>query len=88
MNEKPMIKTTLCVKSRRGLTVQQVMELSAAACRFDARILFQKSDQTVNAKSIIAMLNAGFSYGTEFEVNVEGADETEAMEMLRGFFNH
>ena len=59
--------------------------LVQTASRFKSSINLKKDEMTVNAKSIMGMLNFGLIPGTTIELSVSGEDEEEAMSTLEDF---
>jgi catabolite repression HPr-like protein len=55
------------------------------ANQYSSCIYFEMENAKVNAKSIMGMMNLMLSTGNEVTLNVEGDDESEAIEALERF---
>lgn len=74
-------KTTVINKS--GLHLRPAAEFSKLASKFDCDITLVKGDKRVNPKSVLFLMGAEITQGTEIEIVCDGADEEEALKQLK-----
>ncbi len=77
-----MKKTTITVESKSGLHARPASTFVAVAQKFESEINLEKDGNTINAKSIIAILGLAVAHKDEITIVAEGADEHEAVEAL------
>lgn len=81
-----MYSRTVTVNNPTGLHARPASELVTTAKKFESSIILKKlnSDdpREYNAKSIVRVLSAGLSKGTEIEIQAQGPDEIQAVETL------
>lgn len=80
-----MQRRTLVIKNRLGLHARAAARLVKLANAYQSEIRIARSDashRTADAKSIFGVLLLAATQGTEVEINVEGADENEAVDEL------
>ena len=73
------------ITNRLGLHARAAAQLVQVAAQFDAEITVAKDDQTVNGKSILALMMLAAAQGTCIEVSASGpqaADALAAIEQL------
>jgi len=66
-----------------GLHARPAASFVRAAERFSSDVRLVKDGMRVNAKSILAILTLAAERGSEVVLEVDGADETEAIEVLK-----
>jgi phosphotransferase system HPr (HPr) family protein len=71
-----------------GLHARAAAQLVRLAGTFKSRILLKRLDSTVtaDAKSILNVLTLAASRGTELDLEIEGPDETAALEAITDIF--
>ena len=83
LGEFPMNDATLSksleIKNRLGLHARAAAQLVQVASQFDADINIIKDGQSVNGKSILALMMLAAAQGSYIEVAVSGAQAAEAM---------
>ncbi|MDD2534476.1 MAG: HPr family phosphocarrier protein [Eubacteriales bacterium] len=74
------------VPFKEGLHARPATELVKVCMQIKSDITIIKDDSHVNPKSILGIMSLGATYGSALTVQVEGADETEAIAKLEAFF--
>lgn len=71
-----------------GLHARAAAQLVRLAGRFKSRIKLRRIDNNVvaDAKSILSVLTLAASKGTHLEVEIEGEDENEAIQLIEEIF--
>ena len=77
-----MISRKAIIRNKLGLHARAASIFVKKAKGFASSIRVQKMTKTANGKSIMSMLLLEASLGTELELQVEGADEQEALQSL------
>lgn len=83
-----MLKVKLEVVNRLGLHARAAAQLVRLAGTFKSNIELKRADNAVaaDAKSILSVLTLAAAKGTELELQVEGADEKRALQMIEKLF--
>jgi phosphocarrier protein len=83
-----MIQQFVRVENKLGLHARAAARLVRLTSRFHSDIFLsrQGADQEIDAKSILGLLMLAASEGTQLVVSIKGADEVEAGEAIRHFF--
>jgi phosphocarrier protein HPr len=76
-----IIKETV-VTSKSGLHARPASDFVKLSSKFKSAITLNFKNKEINAKSIIAILSAGITCGSDISIKAEGADEEEAVEKL------
>ncbi|ABQ13412.1 HPr family phosphocarrier protein [Dichelobacter nodosus] len=79
------LKTTL--KNASGLHARPAKELVQLAKTFESEITLIKDNHAHNAKSLMKLLQAGFSQGDDITVRGQGSDEERAVQHIIDFIN-
>ncbi len=76
-----MLESKIIVTNRLGLHARAAAQLVRLAGEFQSEIVICRTDNgaTADAKSILDVLTLAASKGIEVKVEVEGADEKEAL---------
>ena len=74
-----MRKTTITIINKLGLHARASAKFVSTAARFQSRLDVTKDAQTINGKSIMAVMMLAANKGSELTLNIDGPDE-EAME--------
>lgn len=75
------VRTTVINKS--GLHLRPAADLSKLAARFKCTITILAGERKVNPKSVLNLMGAEITQGTEIEIICEGEDENEALTALK-----
>lgn len=78
----PMIKTKIKIKNRLGLHARASAKFVATASRFQSHIDVIKDGQSINGKSIMAVMMLAANQGSELILEIEGSDENEMNQAL------
>jgi phosphocarrier protein HPr len=77
-----MRKTQITISNRLGLHARASAKLTKLAGGFQAEVFLSRNGRRVNAKSIMGVMMLAAGLGTEVEIEVDGADEDQAMQAL------
>ena len=77
-----MISKSLAIKNKSGLHARPASDFIMKASSFKSDIRIHFNGKKINAKSIIELLAGGIKAGSIIELEVDGVDETEAMNEL------
>jgi phosphocarrier protein HPr len=83
-----MISLSVEVENSLGLHARAAAKLVQTASRFSSDIYLSRedADQRIDSKSILGILMLAASKGTCLAFFIEGKDEVEAGEAIRGLF--
>ncbi len=83
-----MIRQPVLVSNKLGLHARAAAKLVRLASRFSSEIHLSREDanQQIDSKSILGVLMLAASKGTRLVISIEGQDEAEAIEAIRGLF--
>jgi phosphocarrier protein HPr len=83
-----MIRQSVQVSNKLGLHARAAAKLVRLASHFSSEIHLSREDanQQIDSKSILGVLMLAASKGTRLIVSIEGQDEIEAIEAIRGLF--
>jgi phosphocarrier protein HPr len=83
-----MTQFSIEVENRLGLHARAAAKLVQTASRFSSSIYLSRIDanQRIDSKSILGILMLAASKGTLLAFSIEGNDEKEAAEAIRGLF--
>lgn len=82
-----MIKSTILISNKLGLHARASAKLTKLAGGFGSEVHLARNGRRVNAKSIMGVMMLAAGMGSEIEIEVDGADEAEAMSALRGLID-
>jgi phosphocarrier protein HPr len=82
-----MIKTALTINNKLGLHARASAKLTKLASSFASDVHLSRGGRRVNAKSIMGVMMLAAGQGSEIEMEVEGADETQATEAITALVN-
>jgi len=77
-----VLQRELEITNRLGLHARASVKLTQTAGRFSSEIWLSRNGRRVNAKSIMGVMMLAASRGTTVLVEVEGPDESTALEAL------
>ncbi len=83
-----MLRRAVTVNKRPGLHLKPAASIVSLAQRFHSEIRLVRDERVANAKSIMGVLGLEAEYGAHITIEVEGDDETEAMEALVRLVNN
>jgi phosphocarrier protein HPr len=72
-----MIKETVAIINKLGLHARASAKLVSTALRFQSQLTLIKDGQTVNGKSIMAVMTLGAKQGSQLGLELDGPDEDE-----------
>ena len=78
-----MIQSSITISNKLGLHARASAKLTKLAGGFGSEIHLSRNGRRVNAKSIMGVMMLAAGLGSVIELEVEGADEQEAMGALR-----
>ena len=78
-----MIQTQIQISNKLGLHARASAKLTKLAGSFKSEIHLSRNGRRVNAKSIMGVMMLAAGLGSEIDIEIEGADEQEAMTALR-----
>jgi phosphocarrier protein len=81
-----MTEKTVTVINRAGVHARPSALLVQTTKNFKSNIYIEKSNDRINAKSIMGIITLGASYGTELKIIAEGEDEETAVETISRLF--
>ncbi len=81
-----MLSRTAVVENRLGFHLAAVTSIVKASITFKSRITLSKGGKKRNARSVLDLLLLEAGQGTCITIEIDGDDETEAMETLLGLF--
>lgn len=77
-----MVSQNIIVVNKSGLHARPASNLCKAASKFKSKINITKAEKCYDAKSILGILSAGITNGTEITLECNGEDEAEALNTL------
>ena len=77
-----MIRTPISFPGNIPLTRAMAAELVQAASAFEARVMIQRDQKIVNAKSMLGLLSLGTDEQANMILIAEGADEAAAADAV------
>ena len=78
-----MIKSSILIRNKLGLHARASAKLTKLAGGFSSEVHLSRNSRRVNAKSIMGVMMLAAGHGAEIEIEVDGPDESAAMEALR-----
>lgn len=81
-----MIEKQLDIINKLGLHARAAAKVVSVASRYESRIHVLHNGNPIDAKSIMGLLMLGAAKGSSVTFQVEGSDETAAMEELTDLF--
>mgnify|MGYP000564779678 FL=1 len=83
-----MIKTKVTIINKLGLHARASAKFVSTAARYQSNIDVTKNSQTVNGKSIMAVMMLAANKGSELLLEIEGPDEEQMNEALVQLINN
>ncbi len=82
-----MVQKEFTICNEVGLHARPASELCALCKQFESEIKGNTQKKAFNPKSVISILTAEIKKGTSITIEVNGADEEQAMIRLTKFFD-
>lgn len=77
-----MVEKQFTLTDQAGIHARPAAILVNLANKFDSDVNLVHQEKKVNLKSILGVMSLGIAYGAEFKVNIEGADEEDAIKEI------
>lgn len=77
-----MVTKEIVVLLKVGIKSKAATILVHEAAKFHSRIFLEYKDRKANAKSLLGVLSLAVGNGEKVVLNIDGADEKEAMKFL------
>ena len=78
-----MQRVEATVVNKLGVHARPSAKITQLASKFKCEVWMEKGSRRINAKSIMGVMMLAAGMGTEIEIEIEGPDETGAMQALR-----
>jgi phosphocarrier protein HPr len=82
-----MQKQEIEIVNKLGLHARASAKLTQTAAQFQSNVFIAKGGKRVNAKSIMGVMMLAAGKGSRVELEVDGADEAEALAALTALIN-
>ena len=79
-----MISRNVTIINQLGLHARAASRLVNCASDYASEIIVRKGTRSVNGKSIMGVLTLAAATGTELTIEVNGADEVQALDAVIG----
>lgn len=83
-----MIRTTVTLRNKRGLHARASARLNDLAGQFESRIQLIHDGRTADARNMMSIMMLAAPCGTEIGLEVEGADEADALAAIESLVNN
>ena len=83
-----MITKKLTILNKLGLHARAAAKLVSTANEFESTIIIKKDGKNADARSIMKLLMLSASKGSRISVEVDGADQKDAMKSIEKLFNN
>ncbi|NMA94457.1 MAG: HPr family phosphocarrier protein [Clostridiales bacterium] len=77
-----MVEAELIVDYESGIHARPAALFVQVASKFSSRILIQKGDREIDAKSVMGVMSLNIASGDKIILKIDGYDEVEAMEAM------
>lgn len=77
-----MVNQKVTVINKSGIHARPASVLVNVAKKCDSDVKFLYGEKTINPKSILMLMTAGLTKGTEFTIQCEGQTEEEDLKLL------
>ncbi|QFT56028.1 HPr family phosphocarrier protein [Microbulbifer sp. THAF38] len=77
-----MQKQRLIIINKLGLHARAASKFAQTSARFSSNIKVNCGDRSVDGKSVMALMLLAAGQGTELELEVEGRDESDALDAI------
>ena len=82
-----MKKFNYVIKDEIGIHARPAGMLVKEAKNFDSKITVSKNGKAAEARKLMALMGLNVKCGDEVEIAVDGADEDQAFEEMKAFFD-
>lgn len=76
----------ITITNKLGLHARAASKLTQVASQFQSEIYIARSNQRVNAKSIMGVMMLAAGYGITVTVDAQGEDATQALQAIKALF--
>ena len=83
-----MITKKLMILNKLGLHARAAAKVVSTANQFESTIIITKDGKNADARSIMKLLMLSASQGSSIRVEIDGADQNDAMESIERLFNN
>lgn len=83
-----MKKFNYVIKDEIGIHARPAGLLAKEAKKFESKVTVTKGGKSAEARKLMVLMGLGVKCGDEIEVTVEGADEEQAFESMKQFFEN
>ncbi|KAA8979772.1 MULTISPECIES: HPr family phosphocarrier protein [Gammaproteobacteria] len=83
-----MIRESITIINKLGLHARAAAKLVSCAEQFESSIQLGRDGREVDGKSIMSVMMLAASCGTDIDLIIEGADETDARDALVELINN
>jgi phosphocarrier protein HPr len=83
----PKLAQDMLIVNQRGLHARASAKFVKLAAQFESEITVIKGDESVNGRSIMALMTLGAGPGSTILVEADGADAREALAALNTLIN-
>ena len=83
-----MITKKLTILNKLGLHARAAAKVVSTANEFESTIIITKDGKNADARSIMKLLMLSASQGSRISVEVDGADQKDAMKSIENLFNN
>ncbi|MEC7677247.1 MAG: HPr family phosphocarrier protein [Pseudomonadota bacterium] len=83
-----MITKKLTILNKLGLHARAAAKVVSTANQFESTIIITKDGKNADARSIMKLLMLSASQGSSIRVEIDGADQNDAMESIERLFNN
>lgn len=77
-----MVKASIVVRNKSGLHMRPASLLAGIAAKLRSEITIVAGDKQIDPKSILLLMSAGITYGTEIEIVCDGDSEKEDLQTM------
>jgi len=79
-----MVYKEVTINNKDGLNAATAAAIVQMAGKYGSKILIEKGNKKINAKSIMGVLSLGVKSGDEILVVADGDDEKDAIDAIEG----
>ena len=83
-----MITKKLTILNKLGLHARAAAKVVSTANQFESTIIITKDGKNADARSIMKLLMLSASQGSSIRVEIDGADQNDAMESIERLINN
>jgi len=83
-----MITKKLIILNKLGLHARAAAKVVSTANEFESTIILTKDGKNADARSIMKILMLSASQGSSINVEIDGADQNDAMKSIERLFNN